>query len=820
MPRLPQPGGDKGQWGTILNDFLAVEHNSDGSLKPSGTLGSRAPLNNPTFTGSVTVPTPTNPTDAVTKQYVDTLVSAGAPDADGSTKGIIQLTGDLGGTAANPTVPGLANKEDTITAGTTAQYYRGDKSWQTLDKTVIGLADVDNVSAASLRDRSTHTGAQAIATITNLQTTLDDKVDKVTGKQLSTEDYTTTEKDKLAGIEANADATNATNVAAAGAVMTSGDQTVSGQKVFDGTITVPTPVEDFHAVTKRYVDANNETLALQEITNPVTYAQRTTESLTWWFDGNIGFIDAGGTIISYSPNGAETAIIIHNKVTGGITTVMNPGQSMAGISGVDYAAGGPVFLASKYGAGNGAMMVYHAENHQTSPHYNWTSLGLATLDELGGVTDIGRILSMEIPFGSLTTHVDMMSGPYIVKDGYVYVYFRDCQDGTWETITNLSIARTTWGEWVDAANNGTLPVFYKYRDGTWTTPGLGGACATDILPQTPDAEYSHRVYIGWMDIAWVEKAQAYMMVYSRVQSDGNDGTLYGVEYRWTTDLINFSAPTKIIDWRPNNTIERWYVTIAPPLDENDFLKEHIKGDTIDFYFTVSAIGGGGRWADAYTERRRYKYSTVAGRLDTAEGMFENISTIETTLASKVTGPASVTNNAFAVFDGTTGKLVKNSTILNPATGTIMADTIRNSGTDNTFNVQASSWTAGTLNKPHVKMLTGNVAPTNTGTYVGVEIAPSMGASTTADWTVFKVNPGTTNGGTTKLLADFAVANATRVSIDTTGTITTEGAIRIRNAKTPASATATGVQGEICWDANYLYVCIATNTWKRVALSTW
>ena len=37
---------------------------------------------------------------------------------------------------------------------------------------------------------------------------------------------------------------------------------------------------------------------------------------------------------------------------------------------------------------------------------------------------------------------------------------------------------------------------------------------------------------------------------------------------------------------------------------------------------------------------------------------------------------------------------------------------------------------------------------------------------------------------------------------------------------PASATATGTMGQTAYDSNYFYVCIATNTWKRVALSTW
>jgi len=37
---------------------------------------------------------------------------------------------------------------------------------------------------------------------------------------------------------------------------------------------------------------------------------------------------------------------------------------------------------------------------------------------------------------------------------------------------------------------------------------------------------------------------------------------------------------------------------------------------------------------------------------------------------------------------------------------------------------------------------------------------------------------------------------------------------------PISATDTGVLGEIRYDANYMYVCVSTNTWKRSALTTW
>jgi hypothetical protein len=45
-------------------------------------------------------------------------------------------------------------------------------------------------------------------------------------------------------------------------------------------------------------------------------------------------------------------------------------------------------------------------------------------------------------------------------------------------------------------------------------------------------------------------------------------------------------------------------------------------------------------------------------------------------------------------------------------------------------------------------------------------------------------------------------------------------VRVRSSKTPASASADGLPGEICWDSDYVYVCVSTDTWKRAAISTW
>jgi hypothetical protein len=45
-------------------------------------------------------------------------------------------------------------------------------------------------------------------------------------------------------------------------------------------------------------------------------------------------------------------------------------------------------------------------------------------------------------------------------------------------------------------------------------------------------------------------------------------------------------------------------------------------------------------------------------------------------------------------------------------------------------------------------------------------------------------------------------------------------LRLRTGKTPASASAAGSAGDICWDGSYFYVCVATNTWRRAAHASW
>lgn len=58
------------------------------------------------------------------------------------------------------------------------------------------------------------------------------------------------------------------------------------------------------------------------------------------------------------------------------------------------------------------------------------------------------------------------------------------------------------------------------------------------------------------------------------------------------------------------------------------------------------------------------------------------------------------------------------------------------------------------------------------------------------------------------------------AVDETATQFINGATIVTPSAPPANATAAGAAGTITWDSGFLYCCIATNTWKRVAIATW
>jgi hypothetical protein len=195
MPRLPQPGGDDGIWGDVLNDFLKVEHNADGTLKNARdatklqgrAIDTTAPADDQILTYDAAssqwtakaAPSSTSPSNTVvTEMMPDQASTAGSataysrgdhthgtppetPDATAVTKGKLQLAGDLSGTADAPTVPGLSGKADDAAvvhlAG--AETVTGAKTFEVLYSTGNGYFDIEAYGASPSASAATNTAA-------------------------------------------------------------------------------------------------------------------------------------------------------------------------------------------------------------------------------------------------------------------------------------------------------------------------------------------------------------------------------------------------------------------------------------------------------------------------------------------------------------------------------------------------------------------------------------------------------------------------------------------------------------------------------------
>lgn len=103
---------------------------------------------------------------------------------------------------------------------------------------------------------------------------------------------------------------------------------------------------------------------------------------------------------------------------------------------------------------------------------------------------------------------------------------------------------------------------------------------------------------------------------------------------------------------------------------------------------------------------------------------------------------------------------------------------------------------------------------NNNTYVGYGTGPSVAGGTISNSTAIG-NATFVDRNNAVVVGNSSVIYAQLGSVfqaDTTG-------IRFSSA-TPATASATGIAGTVTWDSSYIYVCVSTNTWKRVAITTW
>lgn len=108
---------------------------------------------------------------------------------------------------------------------------------------------------------------------------------------------------------------------------------------------------------------------------------------------------------------------------------------------------------------------------------------------------------------------------------------------------------------------------------------------------------------------------------------------------------------------------------------------------------------------------------------------------------------------------------------------------------------------------------------NNDTFLGYNTGPTTNGLTNATAIGYSSQVGSSNslvlGGTGSYAVKVGIGTTTPTqALDVNG-----NTIRVRQSRTPSSSSDTCEQGEIAWDGSYIYVCVATNTWMRSALST-
>jgi hypothetical protein len=182
------------------------------------------------------------------------------------------------------------------------------------------------------------------------------------------------------------------------------------------------------------------------------------------------------------------------------------------------------------------------------------------------------------------------------------------------------------------------------------------------------------------------------------------------------------------------------------------------------------------------------------------------------------------DNELEYYDGATW-----TPILNTATS-ITSDTFNGDGSTLTFTLSQTTTTAGALisingvlQKPTVSytvsgtQLTFAEAPISTDVIEARTVVTATSLNQIADNNTFVQ----ANDSAPNIVANVngsTVLTLTSSNATFTGNIIGTGSVASIINSTPASSSASGVKGQIAYDNNYVYICVATNSWIRADIS--
>ena len=100
-------------------------------------------------------------------------------------------------------------------------------------------------------------------------------------------------------------------------------------------------------------------------------------------------------------------------------------------------------------------------------------------------------------------------------------------------------------------------------------------------------------------------------------------------------------------------------------------------------------------------------------------------------------------------------------------------------------------------------------------------APTGGGGGGANVTISDTAPGGASAGDLWWESDKGRLKIYYQDVDTTQWVDASPPLApALSSNAPSTASSAGTAGDIRYDSSYVYICIATNTWKRAALTTW
>jgi len=296
--------------------------------------------------------------------------------------------------------------------------------------------------------------------------------------------------------------------------------------------------------------------------------------LNYWPDGSIGVVkNKDGAYAFYAANGEISSSMM-------IGSLENPGRDsmkrmdISGLpKGYNYSGGGPVYKIDD----ETLVMFYHVEYHLNGywrTFYTEIRMALSTTKDSNGhfidFRDLGIVLRANMTKEKFTEIlktkslkkndffcVELMGGQIVIRDGYVYMYYKDVMDKDgdfWSNYNELAVARTGLEELKTAAKNKTVPVFKKYYQNGWTENGIGGKSSP--LKDRQD------LLVGWLGITYNTYINKFIMVLSENHYPPPKYTYEKCDLNIMTsdDGVNWGERRRISD--KNEPRELLYVSIV------------------------------------------------------------------------------------------------------------------------------------------------------------------------------------------------------------------------------------------------------------------